>query len=101
MLRENVGKTRTVYQAVLRSKVSDDAPLDQQHAWWRIHDGLKREHAIADWQWESLILKSLIALVLMLGVLSVFVIQLAAVAVLVMGIGLWRCYVIFTRSAPD
>jgi len=81
--------------------VSDDAPLPEQHEWWSTHDAAKRVYAMTDWRYESTILRPVILAALILAMLSVFFSELLVAAVLVTIAGLWRCYVIFTRHAPD
>lgn len=100
-LRAEVQQARFVYQAVLRTKVSDTAPLDDQHAWWRTHDALKRSYAYADWQWESLVLKTLVGLIVLSAAVAVFALNALIVTALFTAAGLWECYRILSRSAPD
>jgi hypothetical protein len=99
-LRQRVAKTKADYEALLANKVSDDAPLPEQHDWWRAHDAAKEVYALTDWKYESMILRPIIVAALVLAVLSVVFSELIIAAVFVTIAGLWRCYVILTRHAP-
>lgn len=101
MTPRHVRDLRRTYEVILRSRVSDQAPLDQQHAWWRLHDAAKHEYAVADWKWESLVLRVLIGSAALVAVASVFMAELTIVAVFLMVAALWRCYVVLTRHAPE
>lgn len=96
-----VAALRATYKAIVRTRVSDDADIVTQHAWWRLHDKAKAEYARADWQWESFVLRLLIGVVVALGVTSLLYPSVIPLAVIVSGLTFAQCYRIFTRSAPD
>lgn len=100
-MRADVAQAKAVYRAVLRTKVKDDAPASEQHAWWRVHDALKREYAVADWRWESLLLRAALALALLALAAALVVRDALLLANLLAIIGVWRAHVILTRHAPD
>lgn len=98
-----VRELRQAYEAVLRSRDPDldQAPLEWQHAWWRRHDAAKHEYAIADWKWESLVLRVLIGSAALVAVGSVFMTELTVIAVFIAVAALWRCYIVLTKHAPE
>jgi hypothetical protein len=99
--RRRVATNKTAYEALLLNKVADNAPLPDQHDWWRRHDSTKMLYAKSDWIYESMILRPLILAALVLAIGGVFATELLAAAVLVVVAALWRCYIVFTRHAPE
>ena len=99
-LRDELREARREYRAIARRKVSDDAPLPEQHRWWRMRDSAKDRYAMLDWQYQKTLLTwSIAALAIAVGLTALgptFVMLMGAVTVVVAH----RILVIFTRMAP-
>lgn len=99
-LRVELREAKREYRAVARRKVADDAPLPDQHRWWRLRDAAKDRYALLDWQYQKTMLTwSIAALVIAVGVAAIapsFVVLMGATTVVVAH----RVLVIFTRMAP-
>lgn len=99
-LPRDVAKFRHAYRQIAAQRVPDQAPLDQQHAYWRLHDAAKMAYAQADWRVQrALIRLGLLALAAatLLSVLLPSAAWLIGAAALFLA---WRIYLVLRRIAP-
>lgn len=99
-LRRELKVARQTFRSIARLRISEDAPIEDQHRYWRLHDTARAVYGRLDWRWQSLTLRA--------GLLASAASVGAAVAIPdaspCMGIALtytaWRLYVVVERLVP-
>lgn len=97
-LRRELRVARQTYESIASQRVADDAPIEDQHRYWRLHDTSKELYARLDWQYQ----KRLIQGGFLAAALSApFTVQVTATPFAVaMLFVFWRMFVVLRRMAP-
>lgn len=91
---------RATFLTIAAERVSDDAPIEDQHRYWRIHDACKRVYGMLDWQVQKTILRAAMAALLLATISAVIAPPLTPLMGLAaLGLG-WRSYEVIKRMVP-
>lgn len=99
-LRRELGVARTTYRAIAARKVKDDAPVESQHAYWRVHDTARAVYGRLDWRYQSLILRGGLLASAGAALATLILPQAGAVAAVALAFTAWRLYIVAERLVP-
>lgn len=99
-LRSELRVARTTYRSITRARVSDQAPVDQQHRYWRLHDTTKETYARLDWRYQKAILRAGLVVLAACAPVSALLPDVVPLAIAAAAFVGHRIYVVLTRHAP-
>lgn len=100
MLRKELAVARRSYFAIARQRVSDQAPTEEQHRYWRAHDAAKGVYGALHWRYEKTILRWTMAALAVVTVVAVVVPVLTPLIGLAALVVLWRVSIIVGQLVP-
>ena len=87
------------WRTVARQRISDQAPVAEQHVWWRLHDATKGRYASLDWRWQKTLLRFGVA-AWCAALIASSAFDVAALPHIPTAFLGWRLYVVIKRLNP-
>ena len=100
VLRRDLRLARNAYRQIARQRVSDQADIREQHAYWRLHDTAKEAYARLDWRYQKTLLRLCMVMVALATALTALYVELAPLLGTATLLLSWRVIVVLTRMAP-